>query len=502
LNSCNATDINSRLELFVDDALIDSLAGQASLRLYRPTIKELALVTDRPWEGNMCGGYKTCFRDGNLFRMYYQAWNLATVEVNGKPVVEGGSPVRIGYIESEDGIHWQRPSLGLIDFKGSTDNNLVFAGLGKDRIGIHGFAPFKDPNPTCPAEARYKALGANELDWPLKLYALQSPDGLHWSLIQEEPVMTEGTFDSQNLAFWDSLHGEYRAYIRHVSGNFFRGIMTCTSSDFVHWTKPEWLEYPGSPDEQLYTNQVLPYYRAPHLFLGFPTRYTERPWSPSIEALPELEHRRIRACISERYGAALTDGQFMASRDGRTFKRWDEAFIRPGLRPVGSWAYGDCYQGWGLIETASDIAGAPNELSLFVSEGYWRGTANAIRRYTLRIDGFVSLHVPLGGGELITKPLTFDGQRLLLNISTSAGGSARVEIQSPDGRPLDGFALDDCIEIIGDSLEFPVQWRGNIADLAGQPVRLRFVLRDADLYSYRFALGGGRLMKFVEIGHA
>jgi hypothetical protein len=89
---------------------------------------------------------------------------------------------------------------------------------------------------------------------------------------------------------------------------------------------------------------------------------------------------------------------------------------------------------------------------------------------------------------LTTKPLTFDGQRLLLNISTSAGGGARVEIQSPDGHPLDGFALDDCVEIIGDSLEFPVQWRGDIGMLAGQPVRLRFVLKDADLYSYRFAI--------------
>jgi hypothetical protein len=123
---------------------------------------------------------------------------------------------------------------------------------------------------------------------------------------------------------------------------------------------------------------------------------------------------------------------------------------------------------------------------MFATEGYWRGTANAFRRYALRIDGFVSLHAPLGGGELTTKPLTFTGNRLLLNISTSAGGGARVELQSPDGRPLDGFGLDDCTEIIGDDLAFPVRWRGDLGALAGRPVRLRFVLRDADVYSYRF----------------
>jgi hypothetical protein len=317
---------------------------------------------------------------------------------------------------------------------------------------------------------------------------MKSSDGLRWSMLRDEPIITEGAFDSQNLAFWDSERGEYRAYLRDFSGDFFRGIKTCTSRDFLSWTKPEWLEYPGAPAEQLYTNQVAPYYRAPHIFLGFPTRYVERPWSPTVEALPELEHRKLRASASERYGAAVSDGQFMASRDGRNFKRWDEAFIRPGLRPLGSWAYGDCYQGWGLIETASDIEGAPVELSMFVSEGYWRSGANAIRRYSLRIDGFVSLHAPLSGGELITVPLAFRGDDLLLNVSTSAGGNASVEVQSPDGDPIPGFAMADCVPIVGDDLALRVKWRGGtVGALAGRTVRLRFALRDGDLYSFRFA---------------
>lgn len=478
-------NIGTRIEMFVDDALIDTLGGQASLRLHPPVMKEIALVTDRPWEGNACGGYQTYFRDGDICRMYYQAMNSVIAEEGGKAYAKE-APIRIGYAESEDGIRWRRPALGLIEFNGSKDNNIVWEGQGEDQKGIHGFAPFKDLNPACRPESRYKAVGATTHIRDRALYAMVSPDALRWALMSEEPILTDYTFDSQNLVFWDALRGEYRAYIRNFSGDWVRGIMTCTSPDFVHWTKPEWLEYPGSPDEQLYTNQILPYHRAPHIFLGFPTRYVERPWSPSIEALPELEHRRLRARVCERYGTAVTDGQFMAGRNGRTFKRWDEAFIRPGLRPVGSWAYGDCYQGWGLLETASDISGAPNELSMFATEGYGHRTASAFRRYTLRIDGFVSLHAPLGGGELTTKPFTFTGNRLLLNISTSAGGGAHVEMQSPDGHQLEGFGLDDCTEIIGDDLAFPVRWRGDAGAMAGRPVRLRFTLKDADLFAFRF----------------
>jgi len=478
------TAIGNRRELFVDDALIDSLAGGATLRLHQPQPQELAFANERPWEGNMCGCFKTYFHDGQSFVLYYQAWNCRLETENGKTrCIE--SPIYIGLLESDDGIGWRRPSLGVVEFNGSTDNNITFAGIGADWKGVHGFAPFLDTNPACPPQARFKALGARNVG-PLVLYALQSPDGRHWSLMQEEPVMTDGAFDSQNLAFWDSERGEYRAYFRYFDADSMRGIKTRTSPDLIHWSEAVPLEYPGAPHEQLYTNQVQPYYRAPHLFIGFPTRYVERKWSAAIEALPELEHRRLRAAASARYGAALTDGLFMASRDGRTFKRWGEAFIRPGLRPTGSWTYGDCYQGWGLLQTRSAIAGAPDELSMYATEGYWREDMSSIRRYTLRIDGFVSVQAPLGGGSLLTKPLTFEGGELRLNISTSAAGSARVAILTPDGAEIDGFTAADCVEIIGDDLDFSVRWRGDLAKLQGQPVRLRFELSDADLYAYRF----------------
>ena len=206
--------------------------------------------------------------------------------------------------------------------------------------------------------------------------------------------------------------------------------------------------------------------------------------------LPELAHRQRRANVSERYGSALTDGMFMSCRDGKTFKLWPESFNRPGLRPQDNWVYGDNFQNCGLVTTKSAFDGAPDEISFYVKEGYWRGESISLRRFTLRIDGFVSVQAPLSGGELITKPLIFAGRKLGINFSASVAGSIRAEIlRDQMDTPIEGFTLDDCVEVLGDDLERVVRWSGgtDLSRLAGIPVRLRFVLRDADLFSFRFA---------------
>ena len=132
--------------------------------------------------------------------------------------------------------------------------------------------------------------------------------------------------------------------------------------------------------------------------------------------------------------------------------------------------------------------GYPNELSLYATEGYWTDAAAKIRRYTLRIDGFVSAHAPYDGGELVTKPLTFAGGQLCLNFATSAAGSLKVEIQDAQGQPIDGFRLKDCLPIFGDQLDRTVSWTGEakLSDFEGRPIRLRLALKDADLYSFQF----------------
>ncbi|MFH1744376.1 MAG: hypothetical protein ABIH23_35685 [bacterium] len=466
-------DIGTRLELFVDDCLVQSMTGLDRI-MHAPVPREIVLDHGEPWEGSGTG-YHTVFQDGDLYRMYYKAWHLS-VQDDG---LKFPHDTLAAYAESHDGIHWKKPNLGLFEFNGSKENNLIWTGPGS-----HDFTPFLDLNPNCQPEAKYKAVASG----PGGLIAFHSPDGLRWSRLGKEPIVTKGAFDTQNLAFWDTQRGEYRTYIRDFhkdadGKNALRDIRTATSTDFIHWSDPVWLEYPDVSPLQLYTNQIAPYYRAPHIFIGFPTRYIERGWSDSMRILPHPSHRRLRAAASERYGTALTDSLLMSSRDGREFHRWEEAFLRPGLRPVDNWAYGDNYIAWHVVETKSSIEGAPNELSLYATESYWTGLSSRLRRYTLRIDGFVSVHAGRCKGQFVTKPIRYDGRQLVLNFSTSAAGWIRVDILDAAGRVLAKSA-----EIFGDELERVITWEGgkDVGRLAQSPVQLRFTMRDADLYSFSF----------------
>ncbi|HOD52192.1 MAG TPA: hypothetical protein PLJ71_20370 [Candidatus Hydrogenedentes bacterium] len=475
-----SVDVGPRLELLVDDFLVESVTGAAAFRLHEPVPQEIVITHDEPWEGNSCS-YHTIFQDGPLYRMYYKC---AEQKLLGEPPAHD---IVIGYAHSIDGIHWVKPELGLFEFEGSTRNNIVWSAEGS-----HDFNPFIDTNPVCPPEERYKAVGMRTSE-PRGLYAWASPDGLHWRQLGQGPIVTLGAFDTQNVAFWDAARGEYRCYtrdFRRTPGveHGVRDVRTATSPDFAAWSEPAWLEYPGAPVEQLYTNQIIPYYRAPHIFLGFPTRYLDRGWSPSMEALPEPEHRHKRSEASPREGTALTDGLFMTSRDAHTFRRWDRTFLRPGLRTRHNWVYGDNYQNWGIVETASPMPGAPREISIYATESYWTGDSSMLRRFTLRVDGFVSLRAEWRGGEIITKPLVFAGNALSLNFATSAAGAIAIEIQDAAGTPLEGYALADCPPLFGDSIARIVTWKSgiDISSLAGRPIRLRFVMRDADLYSLQF----------------
>ena len=292
-----AIDIGSRLELLVDEYLIDRMDG-VELTLHRPIPREVAIVHDEPWEGNTCF-YHTVFRDGNLYRMYYRGAHYI-------PETRGFFHQVVCYAESSDGIHWNKPDLGVVEFNGSRRNNIVW-----DGFGAHNFTPFRDNNPECKPAERYKAIASGSSDRE-GLFPLKSPDGIHWSLMSQKPVITEGAFDSQNLAFWDTVRGCYAEYHRGqweaIDGRpetFVRDVMTCTSPDFLNWTDPEFLEYPGSPIQHLYTNQITPYFAAPHIYMGFPKRFVPPalfvPNTPSQPhppvQVPEGTSRSRRSCI-------------------------------------------------------------------------------------------------------------------------------------------------------------------------------------------------------------
>ena len=309
LQSAEPIDIGNRLELFVDDYLIDRMDG-AERRLHHPIPSEIAVNCDLPWEGNGVN-HITVFQDNDRYRMYYRGVN--TRWAPGKII---NSSQKVCYAESHDGIHWTKPKIGLFDYDGSKENNIVWSGEA-----VHNFTPFKDSNPDCNPNELYKAVGGG------LLLAFTSPDGIHWSQLSDKPIITTGSFDSQNVAFWDPNRGEYREYHRHRRNG--RDIMTATSKDFVDWTEPVFLDYVPGRMYQLYTNQITPYGRAPHIFLGFPTRYHDPGWTASTDALPQVEYRKVRTSISAREGSALTDGLLMSSRDGQTFQVWPERLSGP-----------------------------------------------------------------------------------------------------------------------------------------------------------------------------
>ena len=157
----------------------------------------------------------------------------------------------------------------------------------------------------------------------------------------------------------------------------------------------------------------------------------------------------------------------MTSRDGKAFKLWEESLIRPG-RNSDRWGNRCNYIWHGMLDTASDFPGKLWEHSIYSAEHYYMDGGVKLRRFTWRPDGCVSVNAPWKGGELLTKPLIFDGDKLEINASTAAAGGVRVEVQ--------------------DEIARRVEWKGDadLGELAGKSVRLRFVLKDADLFSFRF----------------
>ena len=366
----------------------------------------------------------------------------------------------IGYAESKDGITWTRPNLGLFEFDGSKDNNIVLDSVfGGFRP--HDFSPFVDTNPKATPDAKYKAVGRDYRGHTV--WGFKSPDAIHWTPVKDGPVYTRGVFDTQNISFWSEEEGRYVLYYRVIPSGI-RHIARAFSDDFVNWEEDGLLDFGDAgptKEEQFYTNQIKPYYRAPHILIGFPARYVDRGMTASTYELPEPELRKERIQRSLRFGTATTDSLLITSRDGKHFRRSDEAFLRPGLRTKNNWSYGDNYLACHVVETPSTEDDCPRELSLYATESYFTGDSSILRRYTLRIDGFVSAHAKHETGDVLTKPFTFDGRQLSLNFATSAAGRVKVELQDKKGKPIPGFTLDDADMVYGDSLDRVVSWKGD-----------------------------------------
>lgn len=449
--AADVAQLGDRRELFVDRHLIDAVSGGARLELHAPTPADVAIRFDSPWDGPY-SAYVTVFADGDKVRMYYRGWKP-------KGDAKNDGDQFACYAESSDGGRtFTKPKLGLFEVDGSKENNIVWG------TPSHNFAPFKDTRPGVPADEQYKALqSSNSVPGMARgLAAFYSADGIHWRVAVDRPVLTKGAFDSQNLAFWDPNHQEYRSYYR-IFSNKIRDIAWSRSSDFLSWSEMQPIDQGPEPKEHFYTNATLPYFRAPHVYFSFPKRYV-----PSREGRPGFD--------------GVSDAKFMTSRDGVHFDRtFMQALIRPG-RDEKNWGDRSTMPAWGLVQTG------PDEMSLYYSQHYREPTAH-MRRGVWRLDGIAGLHADAEPGELVTKLFTFTGKLLTLNYATSAAGSVQVEIQTAEGMPIPGYTLADAPETFGDKIDAPFAWKQgtDVSSLSGKPVRLRFVVRDADVYSYRFA---------------
>lgn len=421
-------EIGGRRELFIDQFLIDSLQG-CRLVLNSPVE---AATTSLP--GNNME-YGTIIKDGPLYRLYTRDGRGAKRD--------GDAPEVTRYCESRDGINWSWPNLGLVEIEGSKSNNVIL----HEPPFCHNFAPMIDTRPGVPAEERYKALAGTVKSM---LFAFVSADGIRWKKLQDKPVISytkEYAFDSQNVSFWSETENCYVCYFRHFLDRKLRSVCRTTSQDYRSWTEPVPMK-PNFEGEHIYTTLTHPYFRAPHIYIATPTRF-----------FPDR--------------GESTDVMFMTARGSSKFDRtFREAFIRPGL-DKNRWGNRSNYAAWHIVPTG------PEEMSIYMTP---------FRRFTLRTDGFASVSAGADIAEMTTKPLVFKGNRLSLNYATSAGGQIKLEIQSPDGKPIRGFEMANSKTLVGDSIDESAAWKKNpsLAALAGKPVRLRFMMQEADLFALQF----------------
>jgi len=446
-------NISNKIEMFVDDALIDSFKG-CSLKLTKPIRKEKVMTFDQPWESET-SGYITVLNDNGVIRMYYRG---ATDRIDNK------SYEYTCYAVSSDGTNFSRPRLGIHEHNGDILNNIILKHVPE----CHNFAPFIDTNPGIPNKHKYKAVGGHERidNKHAKLYGLVSADGIHWERISNEPIITDGMFDSHNLAMFDRNIGKYRCYARYFDQegliepkpyHGIRSIKSFISDNFETWETPVNNSYDVPYKEEFYTNATVCCPGAEHFYLSFPKRFVADRQRDFFTAAP-----------------AVSDAIFMSSRDGINWNRtFMEAWVRPGLDRK-NWVNRNNMPACGIIDTGG------NEFSMYISENY-RTATNGIRRLAIRKYGFASVSAGYEGGSFTTKPFTFKGNSLFINYSTSAVGHVKVSLLDEKGS-----LLLESAAIYGDEIFEKVNFGTSLNQFGGRQVRLAFDLKDADIYAIKF----------------
>ena len=482
--------VGSRKQLFIDRRFFDRASG-IELQMNPPyQSPEPVLRADRPWEAQGIGGYNTVLRQGeDHFRLWYGAQMKS-----GLPQEGAG---RLCYAESEDGISWRKPDLGLVSFQGSTANNIV-APLD-ERQSLQGATVYVDER--APEQARYRLWtkfqprdDEREAGTEPGLWAMHSPDGLRWTYDDGQPNPPEQMCDTQNVFFWDDRLGLYAGYTRvHQTqrrdeaaemklGKRYRSVGRITSPDFRTWSEPTLIVLEGDaldlhaplppesidrPQMDFYTNAVFKHPEADDAYFMMPAAYYH--WEGND-------------------GPATMDVQLLTSRDGIIWERQGDRrpFLRRGFDggPSGGMVMANVWPVATDTETWIYYSGRGNKHNAESRDGSNTGLFRAV----LRRDGFVSADAGLAGGEFATPPLDFAGDELELNVDCGAGGWLLVELQEADGRALEGYTLETCQTVAANAIGCRVAWRGTGRRIRVEKksLRMRVVMRSAKLYSFRF----------------
>ncbi|MBC8769332.1 hypothetical protein H4O18_15145 [Arenibacter sp. BSSL-BM3] len=417
-------DLGNKRELFLDHYLLD-------------TIVNLELLLNTPQEvpsTNIPNGYyQTIIKTDSLYRIYYRDkldfWKGELYDGNPGEITKSAI--------SRDGYHWQEEATQIND----SIKNYIFY----EPPFSHNFTPFKDVNPN--SEYKYRALsGTNDTDG---LFHFFSNDGIKFKKFKNKPVIKHDPnyyeFDSQNIAFWSETENQYVCYFRRLIIGL-RSFSRTTSKDFENWSKPINI-FPNFEGEHLYTSGIQPYFRAPHIYIGLPTRF-----------FPE--------------NGNSTDIVMISSRDGVIFNRtFPEAFIRPGLK-TERWGNRSNYITLNLVPLDETHMGI-----------YARNTL-----YKIRMDGFSSVNSKSKEGFFITKPFRFNGDKLEVNYSTSAGGFIKIEILDENNKPSINGVSYSTEKIIGDEIAGKVIWQNSLdlGPIKDKIIKLRVSMKEADLYSFKF----------------
>ena len=478
--SAEPTKITSAVQLFVDDHLVDTADGvRRAVHQWQKHPDNPVLRPDQPWEygANYLNAYGSVIYDESekIFKAWYWTMNAEDSKVPTSNIK------MMCYATSPDGIHWEKPYVGVYPFQGSTENNIVLATSFEDinsNPTLFSFGVIKTPWDPDPARL-YKACfyerppGAKYIGPDDGAWSAISPDGIHWTK-SETPIMPE-TGDTIGF-FYDSIHQRYVCFSkRYVDGG--RARYQCESEDFVNWTKSRQILKSDSEDDQpcdFYNNT------------GFIWGEMALGWLQVFYKHDDpYKHRLVLELIH--------------SRDGLNWSRM------PGREPVldvgpdGSWDRTNQSAATGTPIVVGDrmyvyyggdvrYHGPREGVELGVTRGQ-------IGLGTLRLDGFVSMGATPSGGILTTKPLLLTLDRaegasvqLRLNV-VSDNGHCQVELLDEAGNPIAGYGKEDADDLVVDDVQTVATWKGesDLGELVRQPVRLRFHLTNARLYSFRFS---------------